>query len=461
MDSLPLRKSVAIAYSVGMHTDHRRHLFDHLRSEQACALVFASPARVRNNDCDYRYRPDSDFWYLTGLAEESACLVMLPGDDEATDKTVLFLRERDPLMETWNGRRLGTARAPDALGIDEARDITQLWTDLPGLMSDWERIVYRTGQHADTDRKLLDLIAGLRQKARGGVEPPVELLDTAPFIHELRLFKTPAEADHMRHAAEIASEAHLAAMRETQPGTNECEIDALIEYTFRRRGATGAAYTNIVAGGANACILHYVENNQPLRDGDLILIDAGAEWSYYASDVTRTFPVNGTFSAEQRAVYEVVLKAQKDTIAGLAPGVSFDWMHQRALAGIVDGLLELGLLTGTRESVIAEKTYDRFYMHKAGHWLGLDVHDCGAYFIDGSSRLLEPGMALTVEPGIYIAEDDETVEERWRGIGVRIEDDLLITESGCENLTAAIPKELDEVEAACRAETLAHAPQGA
>ena len=444
-----------------MYTDHRRRLLDRLRGDQACALVFASPTRVRNHDCDFRYRPDSDFWYLTGFREQDACLVLLPGEDASKDKSILFLRERDPLMETWNGRRIGIERAPELLGVDEARDINELWTELPKMLSDWERIVYRTGQDTDTDRKLIDLVSSLRSKARGGVEPPVELVDTAPLLHELRLYKSPAELAEMRRAAEITTEAHIECMRQTQPGMNECEVDALIEYTFRRRGSTGAAYTNIVAGGANACILHYVENDQTLADGDLLLIDAGSESNYYASDVTRTFPVNGTFSAEQRAVYEVVLAAQKAAIEGLAPGVPFDWMHRRSLEGIVDGLIELGLLEGTRESVIEDKSYNRFYMHKAGHWLGLDVHDCGAYFIDGASRVLEPGMVLTVEPGIYIAEDDETVEERWRGIGVRIEDDILVTESGWENLTADIPKEVDEVEAACRGEVLSPAAQGA
>ena len=444
-----------------MYTDHRRRLLDRLREEQACALVFASPTRVRNHDCDFRYRPDSDFWYLTGFREQDACLVLLPGEDASKDKSILFLRERDPLMETWNGRRIGIERAPELLGVDEARDINELWTELPKMLSDWERIIYRTGQDADTDRKLIDLVSSLRSKARGGVEPPVELVDTAPLLHELRLFKSPAELTEMRRAAEITTEAHIECMRQTHPGMNECEVDALIEYTFRRRGSTGAAYTNIVAGGANACILHYVENDQALADGDLLLIDAGSESNYYASDVTRTFPVNGTFSPEQRAVYEVVLAAQKTTIEGLAPGVPFDWMHRHALEGIVDGLIELGLLKGTRESVIEDKSYNRFYMHKAGHWLGLDVHDCGAYFIDGASRVLEAGMVLTVEPGIYIADDDETVEERWRGIGVRIEDDILVTESGWENLTADIPKEVNEVEAACRGEVLSPAAQGA
>jgi Xaa-Pro aminopeptidase len=378
--------------------------------------------------------------------------VLLPGVTPKDDKSILFLRERDPLMETWNGRRLGLERAPAALEIDEAKDIKSLWSELPKILSDWERIVYRTGQDNDTDRKLLECVSALRQRARGGVEPPVELLDTAPFVHELRLFKTEEEIEEMRRAAEITTEAHNEAMRQTQPGWNECEVDALIDFTFRRRGGTGAAYNNIVAGGDNACILHYVENDQPLKDGDLLLIDAGCESSYYASDVTRTFPVNGSFSPEQRAVYEAVLASQVSTIEGLAPGVSFDWMHKRALEGIVDGLLSIGLLKGTRESVIADRSYERFYMHKAGHWLGLDVHDCGAYFIDGESRLLEEGMVLTVEPGIYIAEDDETVEERWRGIGVRIEDDILITKDGNENLTDGIPKGVDEVEAMCRGE---------
>ena len=435
-----------------MYTEHRRRLLDSLRTERSCAIFFSAPTRVRNHDCDYRYRPDSDFWYLTGFAEQDSCLVLLPGTTPEEDKSILFLRKRDPLMETWNGRRLGLERAPAALNIDEARDISSIWTDLPKILSDWERIVYRTGQDNDTDRKLLDCVSALRQRARGGVEPPVELLDTAPFVHELRLFKTTEEVKEMRRAAEITTEAHNEAMRQTQPGWNECEVDALIDFTFRRRGSTGAAYNNIVAGGGNACILHYVENNEELKDGDLLLIDAGSESSYYASDVTRTFPVNGSFSPEQRAVYEAVLASQVATIEGLAPGVSFDWMHKRALEGIVDGLLSIGLLKGTRESVIADRSYERFYMHKAGHWLGLDVHDCGAYFIDGESRLLEPGMVLTVEPGIYIADDDETVEERWRGIGVRIEDDILITKDGYENLTAGIPKGVDEVEAMCRAE---------
>lgn len=435
-----------------MYSQHRRQLLDSLRSERACAIFFSAPTRVRNHDCDYRYRPDSDFWYLTGFAEQDSCLVLLPGVTPEEDKSILFLRERDPLMETWNGRRLGLERAPEALEVDEAKDINSIWSELPKILSDWERIVYRTGQDNDTDRKLLECVSALRQRARGGVEPPVELLDTAPFVHELRLFKSEEEIKEMRRAAEITTEAHNEAMRQTQPGWNECEVDALIDFTFRRRGGTGAAYNNIVAGGDNACILHYVENDQPLKDGDLLLIDAGCESNFYASDVTRTFPVNGSFSPEQRAVYEAVLASQVSTIEGLAPGVSFDWMHQKALEGIVDGLLELGLLKGTRESVIADKSYSRFYMHKAGHWLGLDVHDCGAYFIDGESRLLEEGMVLTVEPGIYIAEDDETVEERWRGIGVRIEDDILITKDGNENLTDEIPKGVEEVEAMCRGE---------
>jgi Xaa-Pro aminopeptidase len=288
----------------------------------------------------------------------------------------------------------------------------------------------------------------LRAKARAGVAPPIEWIDPAPLFHELRLFKTEAEIGLMRRAAELTAKGHAAAMRATHPGATEAEIDALLEYTFRSGGSTGCAYTNIVAGGTSACILHYVENNAPLVDGELLLVDAGAEWDYYASDVTRTWPVNGTFNPEQRALYEVVLASQEAAIDAVAPGVAFRAIHDTALSLLVEGLLELGLLTGTREEVLEGETYKRFFMHRTSHWMGLDVHDCGAYTVDGESRSLEAGMVLTVEPGLYVAEDDETVEERWRGIGIRIEDDVLVTGAGREVLTAAIPKALDALEAA-------------
>jgi Xaa-Pro aminopeptidase len=280
-------------------------------------------------------------------------------------------------------------------------------------------------------------------------------VDHLPLLHELRLVKNEDEQNLMRRAAEITTEAHLAAMRETRPGRNEREIDALIEYTFKCRGSTGPAYTNIVAGGDNACILHYTENDMELADGDLLLIDAGAEMDFYASDVTRTFPVGGRFTDDQRALYEVVLKAQMAGVEHVRPGVSFASIHEVTLGHLVDGLIELGLCQGTHEEVIESESYREFFMHRTGHWLGLDVHDCGYYAEDGQSRLLEPGMTLTVEPGLYVDPACESVDERWRGIGIRIEDDILVTKDGHENLTAAIPKTVDDVEAACSGADLA------
>jgi Xaa-Pro aminopeptidase len=450
-----------------MHSDHRRRLLELLRNARAAAVIPTAAHKVRNHDSEYRFRPESDFWYLTGFAEPECVLVLVPaigGTSPTSDatavrrpETILYLRDKDREREIWTGRRLGVAAAARALGVDEARPIESLWADLPKLLQNYERIVYRTGIDEARDRRMLDTITKLRWNARGTIVPPAELLDVAPFTHELRLKKSAAEIDTMRRAARVSREAHVLAMREARPGRRENEIDALIEYTFRRLGSTGPAYTNIVAGGANACILHYVENDDALRDGDLVLIDAGAEWDYYASDVTRTFPVNGAFSAEQRALYEIVLAAQERAIDHVRPGVSFVSVHEQALEVLCDGLVRLGLLAGPVPEAIEKETYKRFYMHRTSHWLGLDVHDCGAYVHDGRSRMLEPGMVLTVEPGLYVAEDDDRVDARLRGIGIRIEDDVLVTERGHDVLTAGIPKSIEEIEAACRGRALEHA----
>lgn len=443
-----------------MYSQHRANLLEKLAETQTAAIIPTAKHQTRNHDCEYRFRPTSDFWYLTGFAEPESVLVLVPrgvaGDEEGSEdlRSILFLRDRDPKMETWTGRRLGVERAPEALEVDEARDIEDLWEVLPSLLKGYERIMYRTGQEEDFDRQVFDVIKRLRGMARGGVLPPVELVDTAAVLHEMRLFKSDAELDMMRRSAEITTEAHRASMATCEPGMNEYELDALIDYTFRRRGATGAAYTSIVAGGNNACVLHYIENNQPMKDGDLLLIDAGAEIDYYATDVTRTFPINGQFSPAQREIYELVLESELAGIAAAKPGAVHKDIHEAALKVLIRGLLKLGLLEGTEESVKEDESYRRFFMHGTSHWLGLDVHDCGAYTIGKKSRTLEPGMVFTVEPGIYIEEDDETVDERWRGIGVRIEDDVLITAEGNEVLTAAIPKTVDEVEAACRARDL-------
>ncbi|MFT4543495.1 MAG: Xaa-Pro aminopeptidase [Planctomycetota bacterium] len=434
-----------------MYRQHRNDLLAFLRQRGVAAVIPTASTKTRNHDCEYRFRPTSDFWYLTGFDEPESVLVLLPSLVEGEpDKTVMYLRDRDEKMEIWYGRRVGVERAPDALDVDQARDIETVWETLPELLSGYETIIYSMGHEATNDSKMMGVLNELRNLARGGVRPPVSFVDHVPTIHEMRLIKSEAEIDLMRRAAAITTEAHVAAMAAAAPGVNECEIDALLTYTFSRSGSTGPAYTNIVAGGDNACILHYVENNMELKDGDLLLIDAGAEVDYYASDVTRTFPVNGSFNAEQRAIYELVLKAQIAGIEHSKPGVTFLSVHELVTACLVEGLIELGLLKGEKEELIESGDYRRFYMHKTGHWLGLDVHDCGYYVEAGESRKLAPGMVMTIEPGIYIAVDDETVEERWRGIGVRIEDDILITESGYENLTAAIPKEIDDVEAICQ-----------
>jgi Xaa-Pro aminopeptidase len=446
-----------------MYREHRERLLEVLTSARAAAVVATSDHKIRNHDCEYRFRPDSDFWYLTGFAEPESVLVLLPGTSSTSPRngrastaprSVLYLRDRDRDREIWTGRRLGVAAAPAALGVDEARPIEALWRELPELLKNYERIVYRVGLDEARDRNMMKTIERLRMQAKGGVHPPLELCDPQPFTHELRLKKTPAEIDVMRRAAAISGEAHVAAMRSTRPGMRELEVEALLEYTFRRLGSTGPAYASIVAGGANACILHYVENDQVLRDGDLLLIDAGAEHEYYASDVTRTFPVNGRFNAEQRALYELVLEAQLAAIDAVRPGVSFVAVHELTVEILCAGLVKLGLLEGPVDKALRSESYKRFYMHRTSHWLGLDVHDCGAYLHAGASRKLEAGMVLTVEPGLYVAEGDDSVDARWRGIGVRIEDDVLVTAAGHEVLTAGIPKSVDEVEATCQGRTL-------
>jgi Xaa-Pro aminopeptidase len=432
-----------------MHAEHRSRFLEELTQLGAAAIVPAAEPKIRNFDSEYRYRPDSDFWYLTGFAEPGACLVLLPERAGSAAQSVLFLRERDPRQEVWTGRRLGVEAAPQALGVDAAYPIGELWTRLGELLAGYPRVVYKTGVDAERDRRVLEVLARERAKVRSLTPAPGELVDPGPTLHELRLRKSPAELACMRRAAAISAEAHREAMRAARPGMGEHEIDALLWYTFLRRGATGSAYANIVAGGANACVLHYVQNDMPLGAGELLLIDAGAEVEYYASDVTRTFPVDGRFTPDQRALYEVVLEAQRDSLDATRPGATLVQLHEIAVRTLCAGLVRLGLLEGPAERVFDEGLYQRFYMHRTGHWLGLDVHDCGAYVTDGAPRPLEPGMVITVEPGLYVAPDDEGVEPRWRGIGIRIEDDVVVTPDGCEVLTAAIPKEVADVEAAC------------
>ena len=429
-----------------MFAERRARLLELLRERGAAAVVPTATPKIRNHDSSYRFRPDSDFWYLTGFAEPEAVLVLRPRPPGSGPQSVLYLREKDRDQEIWSGRRLGVAAAPSALGFDDARPIGSFAGDLPALLEGCERIVYRTGADDARDRSILEAISRMRSRARGLVPPPVALLDTALFVHEMRLRKDAREIDRMRRAAAVSREAHLLAMRVARPGIRENEIDALIEGTIRRLGGTGPAYTPIVAGGANATILHYVENDSPLRDGDLLLVDAGAEWEYYASDVTRTYPVGLRFTSHQRALYEVVLEAQLAAIDAVRPGAAFTAPHERAVRVLCEGLARLGLLAESPGSAVESGSYRRFYMHRTSHWLGLDVHDCGAYVRDGVPRRLEEGMVLTVEPGIYVGEDDESVAEGWRGIGIRIEDDVLVTGNGPDVLTADIPKTVAEIE---------------
>ncbi|MFT5291232.1 MAG: Xaa-Pro aminopeptidase [Planctomycetota bacterium] len=434
-----------------MHHALRQRFLNVLAREEACALIPSGSAPTRNSDCEYLFRPEGDFFYLTGFREPDCVLLLVPQNEEV--KSVLFLRDRDPKSEVWTGRRLGVERAPGELQVDAAYDIDEMWSVLPDLLKGNNRMVYRLGRDEERDREMISLVGDMRDRARRGAIAPTQWIDPSVWLHELRLIKTNAELGCMRRAAEITAEAHIAAMATATAGESEMEVDALLNYTFRKNGSSGSAYNNIVAGGDNACILHYVENDAELVDGELLLIDAGCEWEFYASDVTRTFPVSGTFSKEQRALYAVVLDAQKAVIESVKPGLCFDELHNLGKLSLVRGLLGLGLLEGTPEEALESEEFGRFYMHGTSHWLGLDVHDCGSYWGTDESRRLEPGMVLTVEPGIYLAADEGAVEERWRGIGIRIEDDVLVTPTGHEVLTSAIPKEIDEVEAACQATT--------
>jgi len=434
------------------YRENRARLQARLAEAGAAALVPTARARLRNADTEYPFRPDSDFWYLTGFGEPEGTLVLLPpGAARPRGESVLFLRERVPSEETWTGRRLGVERACEALGVDRAYPASELWTRLGGLLDGCARVVYRSGLDEERDRRLLALFAERRARARAGEAPPAELVDPARFLGEARLFKSAPELERMRRAAAITGEAHRAVMGAARPGLREYELDALLGYTFRRRGADGEAYPNIVAAGENACVLHYRASDAELRAGELVLVDAGCEVEHYASDVTRTFPVDGRFAGEGRAVYEVVLAAQEAVLAAVRPGTTLDALHALAVERLVEGACALGLVEGDAAEVVAEKRYRHLYMHRTSHWLGLDVHDCGAYTREGAPRALEPGMVLTVEPGLYVAPDEASVEARWRGIGVRIEDDVLVTPDGCEVLTAAVPKSMAEVEAACAA----------
>ncbi len=425
------------------YAQRRRQLME-AAGDDAILVLPAAPERVRSNDTHYPYRQDSDFWYLCGFPEPEAVLVLIPGRRHG--ETILFCRERDPEREAWDGPREGQEGAVARYGMDDAYPIEDLDDILPGLLEGRSRVYYHFGRDADFDLKLIGWVNRVRSQVRHGAQPPHEFLELGHLLHEQRLFKSPAEIALMQRAADISVQAHRAAMRLARAGIHEYELQAELEREFRRHAAC-PAYNSIIGAGANACVLHYRANSGGSGEGDLVLIDAGAEYHGYASDITRTFPVNGRFSAEQRALHELVLAAQAAALEQAQPGIAYEEGHLAAVEVLTEGLLRLGLLRGDLEENLIEGHYKRFYRHKTGHWLGLDVHDVGDYKLAGESRLLEAGMVFTIEPGLYVSPDDHSVEPRWRGIGIRIEDDVLITADGHRVLTAALERSADEIEA--------------
>ncbi|MBV9971870.1 MAG: aminopeptidase P N-terminal domain-containing protein [Candidatus Eremiobacteraeota bacterium] len=419
------------------------------------AIIPGSTLRLRSNDVEFEFRQHSDFHYLTGFPEPDCVLVVRPKG--VAERFVLFVLPRDRSKEIWNGKRFGPEAAREQFGVDAAYDIAELETKLPEFMVGATTLYYRFGEDERMDRRVQEALAEARHRVRRGGNAPRRIEEPGTLLHEMRLLKTPGEIEKMRKACEITREGHISGMRATRPGMFEYEVEAIIEHAYQLRGAQ-LAYTSIVAAGDNATILHYNTNRDPLKTGELILVDSACEFELYASDITRTWPISGRFNAEQRAIYEIVLAAQKAAIEEVRPGKTFDAYHDAAVGVIIDGLVDVGLLQGSRDEIIEQKRYQDYYMHRTGHWIGLDVHDVGRYLeTDGAtSRKLAAGMVLTVEPGIYVHRDLEC-DERFKGIGVRIEDDILCTPSGPENLSADIPKEIDEVESLVGADALAPA----
>jgi Xaa-Pro aminopeptidase len=424
-----------------VYASRRRRLSEAIGD--AVAVVPTAPERVRNRDSHYPYRFDSHFYYLTGFTEPEAVLVV------TEKKSILFCRERNEEREIWDGFRYGPEAARERFGFDEAHPIGKLDEEVARLLENRPALYYPMGADAQWDVRAIGWLNSVRGRVRAGIAAPERMHDVRAVIDDMRLLKDAHELGVMRRAARIAAAAHRRAMQRTRPGRYEYEIEAELLHEFRRNGAQFPAYSPIVAGGANACVLHYVANDALLRDGDLLLIDAGCELDGYASDVTRTYPVNGRFTPGQREVYEIVLAAQRAALEAVRAGNAWNEPHDAAVKVLAQGLIDLKLISGTLDEVLEKEAYKRFYMHRTGHWLGLDVHDAGDYKRQGNWRTLAAGMVLTVEPGLYIRAADD-IPERWRNIGIRIEDDVLVTEAGCEVLTAETPKAIADVEALMR-----------
>jgi Xaa-Pro aminopeptidase len=413
--------------------------------QKGVVIIPTAPERVRNRDAHYPYRFDSYFYYLTGFGEPEAVRVIVAGVDKDVSKSILFCREKNIEYEIWNGFRYGPEAAREAFEFDETYPIDKLDEMLPRLLADQPAVFCALGDDTAWDARVIGWVNQVRQQSRSGTTAPAEIRDIRLLLDEMRLFKSPEELQVMRRAAEISGGAHRRAMQNTRPGMSDYEVEADLMHEFRRHGAQAPAYTSIVAGGANACVLHYVDNNARLKAGELLLIDAGCELDGYAADITRTFPVNGKFNPAQRDLYELVLAAQAAAINAVRPGNIWDAPHNAALQVLAQGFIDLGLCHGSVDEVIQSEDYKRFYMHRTGHWLGLDVHDVGEYKRNGDWRPLQPGMTLTVEPGCYVRPADNVPKHFWN-IGIRIEDDVVVTETGCEVLTGAAPKTVAEIE---------------
>ncbi|MDJ0711888.1 MAG: Xaa-Pro aminopeptidase [Woeseiaceae bacterium] len=423
--------------------ERRRRQLMRMVGKGGIAILPAAPVRMRSRDVEYRYRQDSDFYYLTGFAEPESVAVLVPGRPKG--EYLLFCRERHAEKELWDGKRAGQDGAVEEFGADDAFPIDDIDEIIPGLIEGCERVYYTMGMYSDFDSRIADWVNSLRTGASRGLHTPTEFVALDHLLHDMRLYKSRSEISAMRKAAKVAVTAHRRAMQITRPGLYEYEVEAEFRHEFRRNSAW-VSYSPIVGGGANACTLHYVENGDVLNDGDLLLIDAGCELDYYASDVTRTFPVNGRFSPEQRAVYEIVLEAQLAAIEKTVKGNHWNDPHDAAVRVITRGLKKLGLLDGTPAKLIRDGAYRQFYMHRTGHWIGMDVHDVGDYKVGDEWRVLEPGMVTTVEPGIYIP-NKRNIPKRFRNIGVRIEDDVAITSKGPDVLSKGLLKEPDDIEA--------------
>jgi Xaa-Pro aminopeptidase len=433
-----------VALPPEVFADRRRRLLERL-GDHGAALFFAAPEVTRSNDSHYDFRQNSDLWYLTGFEEPQAALLLLPG--HATHPVVMFVRKRDRDREVWDGPRAGVEGAKERFGANEAFAIEDLDAKLPELLEGRERLHYGLGLYPDRDAQVVRAIGRIRAMAKRGKRAPREIHEPSHLLHEMRLFKAGPELEMLRRAVQVSAEGHVRAMQATRPGRGEWEVQAEIEYVFRRGGARSPGYTTIVGSGANACVLHYVANDRRMMAGDLLLVDAGAEVGYYTGDITRSWPVSGRFSAPQREIYDLVLKAQEEVIAISKPGLAWSALHEKAVRVLTEGMVSLGILKGPVDKAIEEKAFAPWYPHSTGHWLGIDVHDVGAYWAGvEQSRRLEPGMVFTVEPGLYFAPDAPNVPERYKGIGIRIEDDVLVTESGHEVLSKDAPKDPAEIE---------------